>query len=302
MAGWRTVLISQAARLSLSHQQLKVEPKEGDAVTLPLTDVAAIILETPQCTLTSALLSACAKMGTVLFSCDDAHLPNGLFAPFGTHSRHTKNARLQMGWSEPFKKRCWQKIIQAKITNQAELLKRIGQDSAARRLQGMVEQVGSGDPKNHESQAASLYWRALFPNFLRTDTGVDVRNGALNYGYAILRGALARSIVAHGFLPAFGLHHQSELNSYNLADDLIEPFRPLLDARVRAMFADERDVERFLEKEDRVALAEILGVSCLIGGEKESLLHACEKVVESLLACTLQKSAQALVLPTFADA
>jgi CRISP-associated protein Cas1 len=295
--GWRTVFITNPCRLSVKERHLVIEPKDGECAKLPLVDISVIMIETPQCSLSSALLSIVADEGIALFACDSTHIPNGLFAPFASHSRHTKTAKAQSLWSEPFRKRCWQKIVKAKIQNQAKLLEIADKKDSVRRLINIAGKVTSGDSANCEAQAAAVYWRSLFDDFVRG--GLCVRNSALNYGYAILRGVIGRSLCASGFIPAFGLHHENDLNAFNLADDIIEPFRPFVDALVWRRFGAETRTDE-LSKDDRAELVTLLGESCFVGIRHESILNAADIVAQSLANCSFTKESQSLILPTFA--
>jgi CRISPR-associated protein Cas1 len=226
---WRSVVISKPAKLKLKNRALLVEQEQG-AASVPLEDIAAIVIDQPQVTLTAALLVACAERQVAIITVDDSHTPNGIFLAHTPHSRALKIMRGQLAMSEPHKKRLWQLIVKQKIANQAQLLAQI-QHPMAQTIKNLAVPVRSGDPDNFEAQAAQVYFPALFgKGFTRDDA--CFANAALNYGYAIVRSAIARSLVAYGFLPAFGLHHCSELNAFNLADDIIEPYRILVDARV----------------------------------------------------------------------
>ena len=127
----------------------------------------------------------------------------------------------------------WQEVVKAKINNQAAVLQALDLDGA-KKLQEIAKQVQSGDAKNAEAYAANLYWKYLFEKFNRSDES-DIRNSALNYGYAIVRGAMARAVVGAGLLPCFGIHHANKLNQFNLVDDLMEPFRAFVDYKVALM-------------------------------------------------------------------
>jgi CRISPR-associated protein Cas1 len=274
-----------------------VEPKDGDTAKIPLADISAIILENPQISITASTLAICANSSIALFVCDSTHTPNGILTPLGTHSRHTKTTRAQLEWSEPFKKRCWQKIIKAKIKNQAKLLEKTDNLVAAKRLANIASKVTSGDNTNCEAQAAAVYFKNLFKNFSRNLN--CVQNSALNYGYTILRGAVARSVAASGFVPAVGLFHNSELNSFNLADDILEPFRPFVDETVLNMFGAKTQ-ETDLTKESRAELIALLGESCYIGAQHETILNAVYLVAKSLMSCSFEKNSDTILLPEFA--
>lgn len=233
---WRSVVISNPARLSLKHRAMLVEQDTG-TVSVPLEDIAALVIDNPQVSLTSQLLSACADQQIALITVGRNHAPNGVLIPFLPHSRALKVMRQQLAMSAPHKKRLWQGLVRQKLRNQAELLDRHEEHDIANRLYALGEQVRSGDPDNCEAQGAQLYFPALFGlDFTRDQP--HLANAALDYGYSIIRSALARSLVSYGFLPAFGLHHKSEQNAFNLADDLIEPYRPLVDAQALAICRD----------------------------------------------------------------
>ena len=219
---WKGLHLSRPARLNTADGQIVVAQDDGE-VRLPLEDIAYIVLDAPHATLTTTLLSACMEAGIAIVSTDARHTPNGLMLPFHRHHRQAGVANMQIALGEPFKKRAWQRVAVAKIDNQAAHLDRGGHNGES--LRAMSRLVGSGDPQNIEARAARAYWGALFSDFVRDDAS-DLRNKLLNYGYAVLRAGIARSLVAYGLLPSIGLHHASVTNAFNLADDLIEPFRP----------------------------------------------------------------------------
>lgn len=285
--GWRTLHIANPARLSLRHDSLVLD--NGEEYTIPLSDLSCVVIESRQCTLTSPLIDALAECGAVTFICDEKHLPTSILLPFHAHSRQAGVARNQALWSEPFKKRCWQRIIHAKVTNQSEVIaERDGETSDF--LRRLCAHITSGDSGNIEAQAARAYWSALFENFARQQNENDIRNSALNYGYAIVRGMVARALVGVGFLPAFGLHHCSELNALNLADDMIEPFRAFVDAIVRELMDEDGDELPFqLDMRYKTRLLELLTMPCRFGSIETTLPYACELSAESLLRATRAK-------------
>lgn len=223
---WRGVHVTQPARLTLADGQLVVDQADG-AAKIPLEDVAWLVIDTPQVTLTTALLAACMAAGLAIVTTDARHTPSGMMLPFHGHFRQGAVAALQAEISAPLRKRLWQTVVQAKICNQAAVLTGSGGDGRA--ITAMAGLVGSGDVTNVEARAARAYWGQLFAKF-RRDDGADKRNMLLNYGYAVVRAAVARGLVAAGLLPAFGIGHASGSNAFNLADDMVEPFRPLLTA------------------------------------------------------------------------
>jgi len=290
---WRGLHLSQPSRLSLADAQLVIEQADG-AVRLPIEDVAWLVFDTPQATITSALLSACMDGGVVVISTDATHLPNGVMLPFHGHHRQADVARRQVAMGEPLKKRLWQTIIRRKIANQAAVLSSRGLDGADT-LAEMARYVGSGDPENTEARAARHYWHCLFCQFRRDDEA-DRRNKLLNYGYAIARSAIGRALVANGLLPAFGLHHASVTNAFNLADDLLEPFRPFVDMLACTHSEDKKQSELTLT--DRRGMAGSLLVEVRMGNETMTLLAATELASSSLVRAILANDATAMVLPS----
>jgi CRISPR-associated protein Cas1 len=290
---WRGMHITQPARLSLADGQIVVGRDDGE-VRLPIEDVAWIVIDTPQAALTTALISACMDAGMVLIVTDRTHTPSGMILPFHRHHRQAEIATIQIGTSAPLKKRLWQAMIQAKIGNQAAMLTTCGQDSSA--LVAMARLVGSGDPDNTEARAARAYWPRLFVDFIRDDAS-DKRNALLNYGYAVIRSAVARALVASGLLPAFGVNHASIVNAFNLADDLVEPFRPYVDRAVWQITEQGRVRKGETTVEERRTLASILTETTVFGRETVSLLVATEMAAESLVRAMEQNSAALLQLP-----
>lgn len=253
---WRSVVITKPARLSFKNRALVVE-QEGNKASVPLEDIAVLVVDTPQAILTSQLLSACMDAGIVMITVNAIHTPNGVLMPYLSHSRALKVMRLQMALSIPAQKRIWQSIVQQKLRNQSAVLEFRDSQVVAKHLLHLASQVRSGDTDNFEAQGAGIYFPALFyKGFNRAKD--CFYNAALNYCYSIVRSAIARSLVAYGFLPAFGLHHRSELNAFNLADDLIEPYRPLVDVWVVKNYPLQP--ERELNPQDKATLISILHV------------------------------------------
>ncbi len=290
---WRGLHLSQAARLSLADAQIVVEQADG-AVRLPIEDLAWLVLDTPQATLSAALLSACMEGGVVIISTDATHLPNGAMLPFHGHHRQADVAWRQVAIGEPFKKRAWQAIVRRKIANQAAVLAARGHDGA-NTLAEMTRHVASGDPGNTEARAARHYWQCLFQQFRREDEA-DRRNKLLNYGYAVIRSAIGRALVANGLLPAFGLHHASVSNAFNLADDLLEPFRPFVD--MLACAQTEGNNHGDLTLSDRRAMAGALLIDARMDDETTTLLAAAELASSTLVRAITANDAAAMVLPS----
>jgi CRISPR-associated protein Cas1 len=220
----------QPARLRVERRQLVIQPPEGTSHSVPLDDIAVLVVAHPQVTYTQAVLSDLVGNGGAFVTCDEKRMPNGMLLPLDTHSTQTARFHLQFELPLPRRKRLWQQVVQSKIAMQAMLL--VEQTGCDHGLTPLIGQVRSGDPANVEARAARKYWTALFGKEFRRDRGAEDVNAMLNYGYAILRAATARAVCASGLHPSVGLHHHNKYNSWCLADDLMEPFRPCVDRGV----------------------------------------------------------------------
>lgn len=293
---WKGVHISRPARLNLKDGQLVVAQDDGE-VRLPLEDIAYIVLDGAHATITSTLISACMDTGIALIFTDARHTPSGVCLPFHQHHRQAAVASIQLNISQPLKKRLWQTIVIAKITNQAVTLDLCSRGGAAT-LTAMAKLTGSGDPDNVEARAAREYWKNLFDNFIRDDPS-DLRNKMLNYGYSIVRSAVARALVASGFLPCIGLFHESITNAFNLADDVFEPFRPFIDRLVFTLSDNGTRKDGDLTIDERRALAGALNSDVTVGTETVSLLIATEKAAAALLRAMEHATPALLQHPEF---
>jgi CRISPR-associated protein Cas1 len=272
---WRSVVISRPAKLRREQFRLAIEQEQTAFV--PFEDIAVILLNHREITLTHPVLSACGEYGISLFATGDTHHPNGVFLPFLPHSRATRWLRLQLDLPRPVAKQSWAAIVRKKIANQAACLRLAGREGADR-LDSYARRVRSGDSENLEGRAAAFYFSQLFDkNFHRNLASLT--NAALDYGYAVFRGTIARGLVAHGLMPSLGLFHASEQNAFNLADDVIEPFRPLVDLFASTLFISSNEE---LRPEDKTALVGLLNVDVDMPRGTMSVLSAIEHTVESL--------------------
>ncbi len=273
---WRSVMISHPARLRREHYSLAIDQQETAFV--PFEDIAVIVLDHPEISLTHPVLSACAEYGIGLYASGKNHQPSGVFLPFLSHSRTNRLLRLQLDIKRPLAKQVWAALVRRKIKNQAACLQQRGKEGADR-LESYARRIRSGDPENLEAQAAAFYFPQLYGRgFQRGETGQI--NAALNYGYAVLRGAITRCLVAHGLHPTLGLFHDSEQNAFNLADDLIEPFRPLVDLHVARQ---SENIEDTLSPKDKAALVALLNVDIAMPQGRMAVLTAIEYATESLV-------------------
>lgn len=291
---WRSVIVSNPAKLKREHFSLVIEQSESARV--PFEDIAVIVLNHREITLTHPVLSACGEYGISLFSTGEDHHPNGVFTAFLSHTRATRMLRLQLGMDRPTAKRAWADIVRAKIANQVHCLRLAGKGESER-LESCRRRVRSGDPEGMEAQAAAHYFPILFGRgFDRSQESWT--NASLDYGYAVLRGAIARSLVAHGMLPSIGLFHASEQNAFNLADDLIEPFRAIVDLHVAVRLRTGCTEPAELIPADKVGLVGLLNTDVRMACGNMTVLAAIELATESLMRVLEEDADEGLALPT----
>ena len=289
-----TVEISQQpVHLTVRHKQLLLLRDGENAASLPCEDLGVVLVDHPGTTYSHAALMAIAESEAVLVVCGRNHLPSAVLLPISSHSQVVWRINEQLGASKPLKKRLWAQIVQAKVRAQA-----FGLPSTSpghRKLLELAKQIRSGDPENVEAQAARVYWGQWCPcdNFKRDANGDGV-NGLLNYGYAVLRAAVARALVAAGLLPALGLHHSNRANAFCLADDLMEPIRPLVDDRVRDLCQRE---EMELTPATKAQLLSLLAEPVQFGGQTGPLMNNLHRYAFSLVCCYQGKSSR-LEIPT----
>lgn len=291
---YRNLIIENPAQISIKNEQLIVSQDTEHSV--PIEDISALLLESSRSVITTAALAALAQNDVCLMLCDTKHMPCAVLLPFSQHSRQLDILQKHMALSLPFKKRLWQQVVRAKIQNQAECLSLCGKETQAAALRQMASTVLSGDSGHIEGAAAAVYFRSLFgAGFIRRQD--DIQNACLNYGYAILRAFVARQLAAYGFMPCLGIHHCSELNAFNLADDFIEPFRPVVDFFVAGNISE--DVLE-LTQEIKRGIYNLLNLDIRVGNAVYSVAYAIEKAVQSFSACVAGDST-VLSLPQLLD-
>ena len=289
--GFRNIKIDSHVKLSIKNQQLYIET---DILRqIPLEDINCIIIENQTVTVSAYLLQKMADMGITVYVCDEKHLPNAVLLPMVRHSRHFKILKYQIEAGKPLQKRLWQQIVVRKIRNQALCLAYLDLDGSEE-LMKMCKEVQSGDRTHVEEKAAAFYFKSLYG--LGFSRGNDhVINSALNYGYAIVRGLIARSIVCYGLEPSIGVFHHSELNNFNLADDMIEPFRPLVDLYVSQNY-DVAEIDSDLTPERKRDIFGIINYDMDVKGEKRIISNCIDMLVASY-SSALQGKRSDLELP-----
>lgn len=294
----KTLCFSNPAYLSLRDAQLVIKLpevekadnlteafKKANELTRPIEDIGVVVLDHKQITITQGALEALLENNCAVITCDSSHLPVGLLLPLAGNTTQNERFRKQLEASLPLRKQLWQQTIQQKIRNQAAVLCEYT-DAETRCMQVWANDVRSGDPENLEARAASYYWKNLFgniPEFIRNRDGV-APNHLLNYGYAILRSVIARSLVASGMLPTLGIHHHNRYNAYCLADDIMEPFRPYVDRLVYDI-TEQYGTDVELSKDIKAELLSIPTLDVNIGGKRSPLMVAASQTTSSLYKC-----------------
>lgn len=233
----RALFFSTPYCLSLRNGQIVIHTREAPEMrkSVPIEDVGFVVLEDQQTTVTLPLLNALSDNNVAVILCGENRMPNAMLMNLDANTTQGESYRAQIEASEPLKKGLWKQIVEAKIRNQAALLRKLGRDGD--KLKPCYMNVKSGDADNREGVAAKIYWSELFgADFIRSREGVPPNN-LLNYGYTLLRAAVARSIMGSGLFPAFGIFHRNRYNAFPLADDLMEPYRPYVDELVCALHA-----------------------------------------------------------------
>lgn len=296
--GWRVVSIENPAHLSLERGSLVV--KRDEIVKLSIEDIDTVVIDNYAVTMSANLLSELAVNNVATIICDTSHIPCTIVTPLSQHSRQSKVTQIQIAMSQPLRKNLWQAIVKQKIVNQAAVLSKFGYDETAGKLIKLTTEVRSGDTTNRESIAARLYFADLFDDATRRKP--TWYNSALNYTYAIVRSVVARSIAARGLVPSLGLFHHNELNSFNLADDVIEPYRPFVDDYVLSVISIRHvgDIgDSSLTKEDRRLAIDILNNYVMINNKQFTVRDAVDITIESLVRAIKDGMATKLELPRF---
>lgn len=274
-------LSEHAAHLSIEHGLLVIEVGDSKA-TVPPAEVAAVIISHPGTMISGSALAALGAAGCVVVAADPSRLPALVGLGVVGNTIQTERIRSQAVVKQPLMKRLWQQIVRLKVERQAESLRlAAGSD---RGLAGLANSVRSGDPTNVEAQAARRYWSALMGNGFTREKDWDGFNGILDYGYAIVRSFVARSVVAAGLHPSLGLHHRNRYNPFCLADDLFEPFRPEIDLAVHRLWASQGKSAR-LGPETKRSLVASLTRRRESSGEMRRLGDGCQILAVSLVRC-----------------
>ena len=279
----RTLYIGNPAYLKLKDNQLQVIDPETKEVkgSAPVEDMAFLVLDHYQVTISHQLIVALQGNNVAMVSCDAYHLPHGLMLPMSGHVEHSERLKHQLNVSEPLRKQLWKQTVEAKISQQMLLLKKLRKNYEP--MADYMNNVKSGDSTNMEGSAAQYYWKQLFENFTREREG-DAPNNFLNFGYAVLRSIVARAIVGTGLNPTLGIFHRNKYNAYCLADDLMEPYRPYVDELVvNLMMLPSRPQE--LTREVKSELLKIATCDVVMMQKLRPLMVAVSSTTSSLYKC-----------------
>ncbi len=281
----RTVYFESAAHLSFKNGQLVYTPRpEGKVRTVPIEDIGFVVLDNHSITLSLRLIEELTAGNAAVVFCDKLHHPTAMSIPFNGNTTHAKTLAAQLEMSEPLKKNLWKQTVEIKIKNQAAMLQRTG-SSGADALRRHAESVKSGDTDNREGAAARIYWQNLFGDEFRRERFGNGPNRLLNYAYAILRAAVARSLVGSGLYPAIGIHHHNQYNAFALADDVMEPYRPYADEIVFDLWKKIPVEEDGISKEQKQRLLKLLAADVHLTNTLRPLMVGLSITTASLVRC-----------------
>ena len=286
----RIVDISENGRF-IAKRRGFITIKQGDEFfgEVPLDDIGILMISAFGATCTKDALVSLAERGAVTILCGSKGMPSALVLPVNANYESALRIRVQSQASQPLKKRLWQAIVTAKLKHQSEVLKFFEKQEKAKRIEVYSRQVQSGDPQNREASGARIYWKTLFgDDFFRNPEG-DWPNSLLNYGYALLRACAARAICAAGLNPIFGIHHENSTNPFPLADDVMEPYRPLVDYYTKKIL--EEDITE-LNATAKQMISAFLWTDLYLGGETTPLYVAIERLAFSLVNSFKSKKPQ----------
>ena len=276
----KSLLLENKASISTKNLQLVIKTETRES-TIPIEDIGYLVIDHPEIYLSIPALNLLIDNNTAVIICNTNHLPNGMFLNLNSHHIQQEIFKNQINASAPLKKQLWQQTIAEKITNQGILLQKI--TLKTNNFEFLASKVLSGDSSNMEGVAANFYWKSFFEHNFKRERFGDYPNNFLNYGYAILRAATARALSGSGLLNTLGIHHKSKYNAFALADDIMEPFRPIVDEKVAEIMQNYSEQE--LNTAIKAELLQILTRTVYFKEEKSPLMVALQKTASSLQQC-----------------
>jgi CRISPR-associated protein Cas1 len=278
----KTIFIAQKSSLRTKNRQLLIQSEIREA-SIPIEDIGFVVIENQESFLSLPALNLLVENNAAVVICGNNHLPNGMFLNLNSHHIQQEIFKNQIQASQPLKKQLWQQTVVEKIKNQGLLLEKIS--GTKNHFRYLAEKVLSGDSSNMEGVAAQAYWKVYFEKDIKRSRFGAFPNNYLNYGYAILRAAMARALSGSGLLCTLGIHHRNKYNAFALADDIMEPFRPIVDEKVYALMQENCSEE--LTTQSKAAILEILTRTVFFKDEKSPLMVGLSKTSASLQQCFL---------------
>lgn len=276
----KSILLENKASISTKNLQLVIKSEIRES-TIPIEDIGFIVIDNPEIYLSVPAMNLLIENNTCVIICNTNHLPNGMFLNLNSHHIQQEIFKNQINATVPLKKQLWQQTIIEKINNQGILLQII--TNKKNNFDFLASKVLSGDSSNMEGVAASFYWKSFFEHKFKRERFGDYPNNFLNYGYAILRAATARALSGSGLLNTLGIHHKSKYNAFALADDIMEPFRPIVDEKVAEIM--QKYEEQELNTQIKSELLQLLTRTVYFKDEKSPLMVALQKTASSLQQC-----------------
>lgn len=283
----KTLYFENPTYISLSNAQMKITQKDGSEErirTIPVEDIGLVILDHPQITTTQGIILALLKNNACVVYCNEKHMPESFMLPLADNHTYSEKVKDQINASEPLKKQLWKQTVGQKILNQSKVLKTLGYKY--KELESIYRRVQSGDTENVEGYASAIYWEEVLRTYeSRRGRFEDAPNHLFNYGYAILRSVIARNLVGSGCLPVLGIHHTNKYNPYCLADDIMEPYRPIVDLMIINYLNDNYTLSDTLTREDKLHLLHIPVIDITIEKKKSPLMVGAQRTTASLAKC-----------------
>jgi len=276
----KSILIESRSSITTKNWQLVIESEIRQS-TIPIEDIGILVLDNPEIYISLPAMNMLIENNAAVIICSKNHLPNGMFLNLNSHHIQQEIFKNQINASVPLKKILWQQTIVEKIKNQGQMLQLV--TSKKNHFEYLAGKVLSGDTTNMEGVAAQQYWKYFFEIDFKRERFGDYPNNFLNYGYAILRAATARALSGSGLLCTLGIHHKSKYNAFALADDIMEPFRPLVDQKVIEIMQNYEEQE--LNTQIKSELLQVLTATVYFKEEKSPLLVALQKTASSLQQC-----------------
>ena len=276
----RTLFFAKKCTITTKLEQLVIKNAEKET-TVPIEDIGFVVIESQETYISIPALSKLSSNNVSVIFCNSKHMPQSMLLNLDSHYIQQEHFKNQVQASEPLKKQLWQQVVKAKINNQRQLLATLNKNENP--LKFYADNVLSGDTNNREGAAAAYYWKHIFDFDFKRERFGKYPNLFLNYGYIILRAAVARSLSGSGLLCTLGIHHRNKYNAFCLADDIMEPYRPLIDAKVLKII--EKYDAQGLTIPIKTALLEVLTQTVYFEDKKSPLMVALSTTTSSLQQC-----------------